>query len=171
MAKEIKQKIVLSGEKEYSQALKDAQRNLKTLQTALKAETAELGANASAQDKARVKAASLKEQIAEQEKVVATLSAALGEVKEKYSDNEAEVARWEQKLNNARATLAGMKNDLAGTGEGFQAAEKGAAEGPGWRRGRGRGRHRGHFHGGHRPDHGRRGRAVGTDQQHGREGQ
>lgn len=128
MAKEIKQKIVLSGEKEYSQALKDAQRNLKTLQTALKAETAELGANASAQDKARVKAASLKEQIAEQEKVVATLSAALGEVKEKYSDNEAEVARWEQKLNNARATLAGMKNDLAGTGEGFQAAEKGAAD-------------------------------------------
>ena len=81
MAKEIKQKIVLSGEKEYRQALKDAQRNLKTLQTALKAETAELGANASAQDKARVKAASLKEQIAEQEKVVATLSAALGEVK------------------------------------------------------------------------------------------
>ena len=50
MAKEIKQKIVLSGEKEYSAALKEAQRNLKTLQSALKAETAELGANASAQD-------------------------------------------------------------------------------------------------------------------------
>ena len=128
MAKEIKQKIVLSGEKEYSQALKDATRNLKPLQTALKAETAELGKNASEQDKARVKAASLKEQIAEQEKVVATLTAALGEVKEKYSDNEAEVARWEQKLNNARATLANMKNDLEGTGEGFRAAEKGAAD-------------------------------------------
>ena len=126
--KEIKQNIVLSGEKEYSAALKEARRNLKTLQSALKAETAELGANASAQDKARVKAASLKEQIAEQEKVVATLTAALAEVKEKYGDNEAEVARWEQKLNNARATLAGFKNDLENTGAGFETAEKGAAD-------------------------------------------
>ena len=128
MAKEIKQKIVLSGEKEYNQALKDAQRNLKTLQSALKAETAELGKNASEEDKARVKTASLTQQIAEQEKVVATLTTALDEVKEKYGDNETEIARWEQKLNNARATLAGMKNELESTGEGFQAAEKGAAD-------------------------------------------
>lgn len=128
MAGEIKQKIVLSGEKEYSAAIKSAQRNLKTLQTALKAETAELGKNASEQDKNRVKAASLKDQIAEQEKVVATLTKAMQEATEQYGDNEAVIAKWEQQLNKARETLANMKNDLEGTGEGFQAAEKGAAD-------------------------------------------
>jgi hypothetical protein len=42
VANEIKQKIVLEGEKEYSAALKDANRNLKTLKSSLKAESAEL---------------------------------------------------------------------------------------------------------------------------------
>ena len=41
MADEIEQKIVLKGEKEYSAALKEANRNLKTLRSELKAETAE----------------------------------------------------------------------------------------------------------------------------------
>ena len=49
MAQDIKQKIVLEGEKEYRNALKEAQRNLKTLRSELKAETAELGKNATEQ--------------------------------------------------------------------------------------------------------------------------
>jgi hypothetical protein len=112
VADEIKQRIVLDGEKEYSAALKEANRNLKTLKSALKAESAELGSNASAQQKNEVKARSLQKQIAEQEKVVATLQNALKEAKEKYGDNADEVAKWEQKLNNARYTLANMNNDL-----------------------------------------------------------
>ena len=52
---DIKQRILLTGEKEYSAALKEAQRNLKTLRSELKAETAELGANATAQQKNEVK--------------------------------------------------------------------------------------------------------------------
>ena len=51
MANDIKQKIVLEGEQQYKNAIKDAQRNLKTLRSELKAETAELGANATAQEK------------------------------------------------------------------------------------------------------------------------
>jgi len=113
---DIKQKIVLEGEKEYNQALKDAQRNLKTLRSELKAETAELGANATAQQKNEVKAKSLQKQIKEQEKVVKTYQEALAEVKEKYGDNEDAVAKWEQKLNDARTTLANMRNSLEDTG-------------------------------------------------------
>ena len=112
MADEIRQTIVLEGEKEYSAALKEANRNLKTLRSALKAESAELGNNATAQQKNEVKARNLQKQIAEQEKVVATLQNALKEAKERYGDNSDEVARWEQKLNNARYTLANMNNDL-----------------------------------------------------------
>ena len=115
MADEIKQKIVLEGEKEYSAALKEANRNLKTLRSELKAETAELGANATAQQKNETKVRSLKKQIEQQEKVVETLRKALNEVKEKYGDNSEEVAKWEQKLNNARYSLADMNNKLQQT--------------------------------------------------------
>ena len=134
MAQDIKRKIVLEGEKEYSAALKEAQRNLKTLRSELKAETAELGANATAQQKSETRIKSLQKQIKEQEKVVKTCQAALAEAKKEYGDNEEVVAKWEQKLNDARATLANMKNDLEGanqavrdTGNSFREAADGAA--------------------------------------------
>ena len=134
MAQDIKRKIVLEGEKEYSAALKEAQRNLKTLRSELKAETAEMGANATAQQKNEARAKSLQKQIKEQEKVVKTLQAALAEAKENYGDNEEVVAKWEQKLNDARASLANMKNSLTETsqavkenGDSFREAADGAA--------------------------------------------
>ena len=110
--KEIKQTIVLAGEKEYNKALKDAQRNLRVLRSELKAETSELGDNATAQQKNETRARSLKKQIEEQKKVVATLKTALQEAEEKYGDNADVVAKWRTKLNNARATLGDMTNDL-----------------------------------------------------------
>ena len=127
MAKEIKQKIVLEGEKEYNQAIKEAQRNLRTLKSELKAETAELGKNATEQQKAEAKIKSLKKQIVEQEKIVKTYTEALQEVREKYADNQDEIAKWEIKLNNARTALANMKSGLDEVGQGFQNV-KGNAE-------------------------------------------
>lgn len=128
MAKEIKQKIVLEGEKEYSNAVKNANRNLKTLRSELKAETAELGANATAQQKAEARSKSLQKQIAEQEKIVKAYSEALSEVKEKYGEDEDATARWEQKLNDARASLAGMRNELTNLGSGLNGTAQGMAD-------------------------------------------
>ncbi len=125
--REIKQRIVLEGEKDYSAALKDANRNLKTLRSELKAETAELGNNATAQQKAETRSRNLKKQIQEQEKVVATYRAALEEVREKYGDNEDAIASWEQKLNNARATLGNLRNDLDNVGSGLKTMQTDAA--------------------------------------------
>lgn len=120
---DIKQKIVLEGEKEYRQALKDANRELKTLKSELKAETAELGRNATEQQKNEVRIKNLQKQIKEQEKVVKTYTEALKEVREKYADNQDEIAKWEQKLNNARTTLANMQNDLEGVNESFRSMQ------------------------------------------------
>ena len=117
---DIRQKIVLEGEKEYSSALKEAQRNLKTLRSELKAETAELGNNATAQQKNEVKAKNLQKQIKEQEKIVKTYEKALSEVREKYGDNEEAISKWEVKLNEARASLANMKNSLDDAGTSIQ---------------------------------------------------
>ena len=120
MAKEIKQRIVLEGEKQYNQAINEAKRNLKTLRSEMKAETAELGANATAQQRAEVKTRSLKEQIKEQEKIVKTLREALKQVQAEYGDNADEVARWQQRLNDARTVLGNMRNDLDRTGQGMR---------------------------------------------------
>ena len=125
--KEIKQRIRLEGEDQYNRAIKEAQRNLRTLKSELKAETAELGKNATEQQKAETRAKSLRQQIAEQEKVVKTLREALDEAKQEYGDNADVVQSWEQKLNNARTTLAGMKNDLDGLGQGMQKTGNDAA--------------------------------------------
>lgn len=127
--KEIKHTIRLDGEKEYSQAIREAQRNLRTLRSELKAETAELGANATAQQKNEARAKSLKAQIAEQEKVVETLKKALAEAKRDYSDNEDVVQKWEQKLNDARTTLANMQNGLSETENAMRGASSATAEG------------------------------------------
>ena len=124
---DIKQKIVLEGEQEYNRALKDARRNLKTLKSELKAETAELGANATAQQKNEARVKSLQKQIKEQEKIVNTYKKALDQVKEKYSDNEDAIQKWEVKLNYARESLAKMKNDLEGIGDEFKDVQ-GSAE-------------------------------------------
>lgn len=112
---DIRQKIVLEGEKEYSAALKEAQRNLKVLRSELKAETAELGKNASEQQKNEVRTRNLQKQIKEQEKVVRTYEKALEEVRARYGDNEEAVAKWEVKLNDARTSLYNLKNSLDDT--------------------------------------------------------
>ena len=126
---DIRQKIVLEGEKEYSAALKEAQRNLKVLRSELKAETAELGKNATAQEKNEAKVKNLQKQIKEQEKVVRTYENALKEVKEKYGDNADAVAKWEVKLNEARATLGNMKSDLDNVGNSFKNVDSNAQMG------------------------------------------
>lgn len=128
MANDIKQKIVLEGEQQYKNAIKDAQRNLKTLRSELKAETAELGANATAQEKNAAKIKSLKAQIKEQEKIVKANKDALEEVKEKYADNADAIAKYEQKLNDSRTALANMKNELDNVGQGFKGVEANAAQ-------------------------------------------
>lgn len=124
---DIRQKIILEGEQEYNRALKDARRNLKTLKSELKAETAELGANATAQQKNEARIKSLQKQIKEQEKIVRTYKDALDQVKEKYGDNEDAVQKWEVKLNEARATLANMQNEIEGVGKSFKDVQ-GSAE-------------------------------------------
>lgn len=124
---DIRQKIVLDGEKEYRAALREAQRNLRTLRSELKAETAEMGNNATAQQKNEARVKSLQKQIKEQERIVKTYRDALEEVREKYGDNEDAIAKWEQKLNDARTALANMKNSLADTGDELKGIEDSAA--------------------------------------------
>ena len=131
----IKSKLQLEGEQQYKQALNDAYRSLRVLRSELKAETAELGRNATAQDKARAKSQSLQKQIAEQEKIVRTLEQALKDSKVEYAENQEVQDKWEEKLNKAREALANMKNQmgdaqdaLRGLGDSMRDAGAGSQE-------------------------------------------
>lgn len=116
----IAQRIELTGEKEYNAALKEARQNLRVLQSQLKAETAELGKNATAQEKNEVKTRNLQKQIKEQEKVVRAYEKALAASTEKYGESAEATAKWEVKLNDARTALANMKNGLNDVSEGMK---------------------------------------------------
>ena len=108
----IASKLQLDGEQQYKKALNDAYRSLRVLRSELKAETAELGRNATQQDKARTKMASLQKQIAEQQKIVKTLEKALADSKKEYADNTEVQDKWAEKLNKAREALANMQNAM-----------------------------------------------------------
>ncbi len=108
----IASKLQLDGEQQYKKALNDAYRSLRVLKSELKAETAELGRNATEQDKARAKMQSLQKQIAEQEKIVKTLEKALADSKKEYADNQEVQDKWAEKLNKAREALANMQNQM-----------------------------------------------------------
>lgn len=115
----IASKLQLDGEQQYKKVLNDAYRSLRVLRSELKAETAELGRNASEQDKARTKMASLQKQIQQQQQIVKTLEKALADSKKEYADNAEVQDKWEEKLNKARATLADMQNALGDCEEGL----------------------------------------------------
>ena len=110
-------KIRLSGEKEFNAAIKEANRNLKTMKSELKATSAEMKNSASEEEKASKKREILNKQIKEQEKIVKALQEALKEAREEYKDNADVIAKWETKYNDARTTLANMKNSLADVGK------------------------------------------------------
>ena len=122
---DLKSRITITGEKEYNAAIQEANRTLRVLRSELKAETAELGANATAQDKASAKIKSLQQQIAQQEKIVKNLNEALEKAKTEYADNQEVQDKWEEKLNKARAALAEMKNELEGAEKGVEGFDRG----------------------------------------------
>lgn len=131
---DIKSRLQLDGEQEYKKALNDAYRSLRVLRSELKAETAEMGKNATAQDKASKKADSLKKQIEQQKKIVETLKKALADSRKEYADNQEVQDKWAEKLNKAREQLANMQNQMKtaqDTMHGFGDAMKDVADSSG----------------------------------------
>lgn len=128
----ISSRLQLDGEQEYKKALNDAYRTLRVLRSELKAESAELGKNATAQEKARVKSDALKKQIEQQKKIVETLKKALEDSKKEYADNQEVQDKWEEKLNKAREALAKMQTEMEDANDalkGFGSSMKDAASG------------------------------------------
>lgn len=113
--REIKTSIALDGEQEFKQALADANRNLRVMDSELKAASAEFKASGDAQQYFTEKSRNLKEQIAQQEQIVNALAEKLRQSAQATNGNSAQTDAWNIKLNNAKARLAAMKKSLQDT--------------------------------------------------------
>lgn len=113
--REIKTSIALDGEQAFKQAIADANRNLRVMDSELKAASAEFKASGDAQQFYTEKSRNLKEQIAQQEQIVNALTEKLRQSAEATNGNSAQTDAWSIKLNNAKARLAAMKKDLQDT--------------------------------------------------------
>lgn len=121
-------KLYLQGAKEYREGVASSSRELKVMQAELKKDTAALGANASEQDKAKVKAESLKKQIEAQKKLVEQHKKRLEEAKKAYGDNSKEVDRLKVTLANSETALHTMQNELTKTTDSLKQTKQAAKE-------------------------------------------
>ena len=114
MAREIKTKLTLEGEKQYKSAMREAASALKVLDSEQKVAKAQFEATGDAQEYAAERVRILKEQIEEQKKAVEAAEAALTGMKNRGVDPASRAFQtWQTNVNNAKAKLIGMQTSLS----------------------------------------------------------
>lgn len=114
-AREISTTIKLDGEKKFNAALRDAQQELRVMGSDLKAAAAEFSYTGDKQQLLTEKSRILRNEIAQQDKIVEALAQAVKDSAEKYGDASKTTDGYRIKLNNAKATLFKLKQQLAET--------------------------------------------------------
>lgn len=110
--REIKTTIAIDGERQFSSALREAQRGLRVLQSELKAESSAFDANTSAMQRSETRAKSLRAQIEQQKRIVEALRGAVADSAKKWGENSQQADGYRIKLANARSVLNDMTRDL-----------------------------------------------------------
>lgn len=110
--------LVLSGEKEFNDAMKGVNSNLKNLRSDMAATTAEFADNASSMDALTAKQKVLQETVEQHQAKVEALRGRYEEMQKTYGENSAQADKYRQQLNNATAALhketqALQKNEAA----------------------------------------------------------
>lgn len=113
--REIKTSISLDGEKEFRDAVNDANRAMRVMNAELKAIGAEFGVTGDKQQFLTQKSNNLRQAIAQQEQIVNALSGAVSDSAQKYGDAAQQTDVYRIKLANATAALNRMKQELAAT--------------------------------------------------------
>lgn len=114
-AREISTTIKLNGEEKFNAALRDAQRELRVMGADLKAAAAEFDFTGDKQQLLTAKSRTLRDEIAQQDKIVEALTQAVKDSAEKYGDASKQTDGYRIKLSNATSTLFKLKQQLAET--------------------------------------------------------
>ncbi len=113
--REISTRISLDGEKAFKQALSDASRNLRVMDSDLKAVSAEFEATGNSQRYMTERSRLLKSEIEQQERIVDSLVNAVRESANMYGDASSKTDNYRIQLSSATARLTRMKMELADT--------------------------------------------------------
>lgn len=95
----------VTGDREYTESMKSACRELKVLRSELKAETSAFDDNTSQQQRNAVQTANLTKQLQVQQKIVQANEKRLELLKKKYGENHQEVQNFQVKLNNSKVAM------------------------------------------------------------------
>ena len=113
--REIKTSISLDGEKEFRDAVNDANRAMRVMNAELKKIGSEFGVTGDKQQFLTQKSNNLRQAIAQQEQIVNALSGAVSDSAQKYGDAARQTDVYRIRLANATAALNRMKQELDAT--------------------------------------------------------
>lgn len=113
--REIKTTIALDGEQKFKQAIAAASREMRVMDSELKAVTAAYENNGDAAAYYAQKQANLKNQISQQKNIIASLEQAVKDATEAYGAGSNEVDGYAIKLNNARTRMSKLEKQLEET--------------------------------------------------------
>lgn len=113
--REIKTTIALDGEQKFKQAIAAASREMRVMDSELKAVTAAYENNGDAAAYYAQKQANLKNQISQQKNIIASLERAVKDATEAYGAGSSEVDGYAIKLNNARTRMSKLEKQLEET--------------------------------------------------------
>lgn len=128
MADTIGPKIVLEGEKEYKQAIRDINTDMRVFGSEMKKLAAEFADNSDSVEALTKKGEVLNKQIGSQKEKVDTLRKALENSKEQYGENDTKTKNWQKALNEAEAELHNLTKEAKDNEEAIRDAGKSADE-------------------------------------------
>ena len=104
--------IALDGEKEFRQAVKNADNQMKLFKSELKLASEQFKNNAGSMKAYKAQQDALTKQTDTQKEKVAALQKALENAKKEYGENSDKVRHWQTQLNNAETDLANLNREL-----------------------------------------------------------
>lgn len=115
MAREIKTTISLDGEQKFKQSLSAATREMRVMESELKAVSAAYDANGNAAQYYASKQANLRSQISQQREIISALERAVEDAAKAYGESSSQVDGYAIRLNNARTRMARLQKELDAT--------------------------------------------------------
>lgn len=114
-ARKIETTIALDGEQAFKSALSSATREMRVMESEMKALSAAYDANGNSAQFFAAKQSNLRNQIAQQREIIQSLERAVEDAGKAYGENSAQVDAYAIRLNNARTRLSRLEQQLSET--------------------------------------------------------
>lgn len=105
-------KLGIEGEKEFKSALKDINSTFKVLGSELTLVSSQFSKQDKSVEAVSARSRVLNKEIAEQQKKIALLAAALENAAQSFGENDRRTQNWQIQLNNAKADLNKLDKEL-----------------------------------------------------------